>query len=324
MILVLVEHDRGRTNELSLEALAFGRQLAERVSEPLHALLVGEFARPLAEVAHAFGAEVVYLALADGLEDYAPLAWARCLVDVVEREGATCALAAASERGAEVLAHAAALMDEPLAANCIAVEPADPWLVTRQRWGGSLLEQARLSGRVRLLTVAPHAVLAEEAPSPATAELREVTPELTERDVEVRVTARVERGAGKLSLSEARVVVGGGRGVGGPDGFQPLEELAGLLGGAVGCSRVATSNGWRPHADQIGQTGARIGPELYVACGISGATQHIVGCKGAKRILVINSDPEAPIMAQADYAVIGDLHQIVPAISAALRSARGG
>jgi electron transfer flavoprotein alpha subunit len=120
------------------------------------------------------------------------------------------------------------------------------------------------------------------------------------------------------------VVVGGGRGVGGPDGFGALEELAGLLGGAVGCSRVATSAGWRPHHDQIGQTGSRIAPELYIACGISGASQHMVGARGAKRILAINSDRDAPMVAQADYAIIGDLHQVVPAISEAVRAARGG
>ena len=102
-----------------------------------------------------------------------------------------------------------------------------------------------------------------------------------------------------------------------------IEELAGLLGGAVGCSRVVTSAGWRPHTDQVGQTGTKVAPDLYIACGISGATQHIAGCKGAKKILAINSDAEAPILASADYAVIGDLHEIVPAISAELRKARG-
>ena len=123
----------------------------------------------------------------------------------------------------------------------------------------------------------------------------------------------------RISLTDAKVVVGGGRGVGSAEGFGELEELAGLLGGAVGGSRVVTSAGWRPHSDQIGQTGLRIAPDLYIACGISGAIQHIVGCKAAKRILAINTDPNAPIMAAADYAVIGDLHQVVPAIIAEIR-----
>ena len=107
--------------------------------------------------------------------------------------------------------------------------------------------------------------------------------------------------------------------MGSAEGFESLEELAALLGGVVGCSRAVTNQGWRSHADQVGQTGARIAPDLYIACGISGAIQHIVGCKGSKNILVINTDPEAPIIAKADYAVIGDLHEVVPAVNEEVR-----
>ena len=135
----------------------------------------------------------------------------------------------------------------------------------------------------------------------------------------MRITSRVEASGDKVSLTDAAIVVGGGRGVGSTEGFETLDELASLTNGAVGCSRAVTSLGWRPHADQVGQTGARIAPELYVACGISGAIQHIAGCKGSKHILVINTDPEAPILSKADYAVIGDLHEVVPAISEAIR-----
>src|SRR4029078_9555652 len=128
---------------------------------------------------------------------------------------------------------------------------------------------------------------------------------------------------GKVSLADAKVVVSGGRGVGSSEGVAILEELASLLGAAVGCSRVVTSAGWRPHTDQVGQTGTKVSPDLYIACGISGATQHIAGCKGAKKILAIHADAEEPILASADYAVIGDLAEIVPAITAELRRARG-
>jgi len=127
-------------------------------------------------------------------------------------------------------------------------------------------------------------------------------------------------GGGGQSLASARVVVGGGRGVGGAEGFAPLEELADLLGGVVGVSRVVTSEGWRPHTMQVGQTGTKITPDLYLACGISGAIQHFAGCSGAKHIIAINTDPSAPMMTRADYAVVGDLHEVVPALIQALRT----
>jgi electron transfer flavoprotein alpha subunit len=241
--------------------------------------------------------------------DYAPEAWAAAIIEL----GPELVVAPGTDRGHEVLAHAAAQLAVPLAANCVeARAEGETLLLTRQRWGGSLLEEARLSGSPKLLTVAQHIVPAAEP-----VDARELTPSLG--DARVRVVRREEPEAGTIRLDTARVVVGGGRGVGSAEGFALLEELAELLGGAVGGSRVVTNLGWRPHADQVGQTGARIAPDLYIACGISGAIQHIVGCKTAKRILVINKDEHAPIVARADYAVIGDLHEIVPAIVAELR-----
>jgi electron transfer flavoprotein alpha subunit len=320
MILGVIEHDHGKLDELSLEMLALGRRLARQLRLPLHALLIGEAARPLAERLKAHGVSVVHLALHERLDEYAPEAWARCVMDVINAHKPQIVMASGSDRGSEVMAHVAARAQLPMAANCTDVQPGDPYLVTRLRWGGSILEESRLNGAVKLLTVAPHAfaAAAREAPVEEFA-FQPFAPNLAEKDFRVRVTGRVETGGGKVSLAEAKVVVGGGRGVGSADGFKSLEELAELLGGAVGCSRAVTSLGWRPHADQIGQTGTRIAPELYIACGVSGATQHIVGCQGAKHILAINTDPEAPILSKADYAVIGDLHQVLPAISAELR-----
>ena len=171
------------------------------------------------------------------------------------------------------------------------------------------------------MTVAPHAVPIE--PAEGEPAVQSFAPDLRDEDLVVRVVERVDTSPGGLSLAEAPVVVSGGRGVGSPEGFAPLEELAGMLGGAVGCSRAVTMAGWRSHTDQVGQTGTKISPELYIPCGISGATQHMAGCKGAKKLLAINSDPEAPIMASADYAVIGDVGEIVPAITAELRRVKG-
>jgi electron transfer flavoprotein alpha subunit len=239
---------------------------------------------------------------------YAPAAWAAAIASAAD--GADTIVAAGSDRGNELLAHVAARLDQPFAANVMRI---DGDVVTRMRWGGSLLEEARLHGEPRILTVAPHVHAAETPGAPV--ELLVPDP----ADTSPRVVERVEEQAGGVSLRDAKVVVSGGRGVGSAEGFGIIEELAGLLGAAVGCSRVVTSAGWRPHTDQVGQTGTKISADLYVACGISGATQHIAGAKGAKKILAINTDPDAPIFASADYAVIGDLHEIVPAISAELR-----
>jgi electron transfer flavoprotein alpha subunit len=248
-----------------------------------------------------------------------PDGWAAALAQVVEARTPAAVVGSGTERGNELLARVAARMGLPMAANCLAVEPGERYRLTRQRWAGSLLEDCWLDAPIRLLTVAPNSVPAgapDGSPAPA---VEAVAVDLSERDLALHVTSREAPERGKISLADARVVIGGGRGVGSGEGFGDLEELASLLGGAVGGSRVVTSAGWRPHADQIGQTGLRIAPDIYIACGISGAIQHIVGCKAAKHILAINTDAEAPIMGVADYAVIGDLHAIVPAISAEIR-----
>jgi len=325
MIIALAEHDGAALTDPSLQALTLARHLAERLGTPLHALLIGRAAVPFAKAAAAYGASIAHVAVDDRLDEYAPEAWAASVVDLVSRSKPSAVLAPASDRGNEVMAHVAARAGLPMAANCTAIQPeperGDSFAVTRLRWGGSLLEEARLKGDVKLLTVAPHTVTAEPAATTAGLTVEEFSPPLEERDFRVRVVRREERASGKISLPEARVVVGGGRGVGSPEGFAPLEELAELLGGVVGCSRVVTSLGWRPHSDQVGQTGVRIAPELYIACGISGAIQHMVGAKGAKRILVVNTDPEAPILAQADYAIIGDVQEVVPALVSAIKDA---
>jgi electron transfer flavoprotein alpha subunit len=183
------------------------------------------------------------------------------------------------------------------------------------------MEEAAIHADRAILTVAPYAVAAVE--TGGTAAVETFTPELDDADLAVRVVERVPQAASGISLAEAKVVISGGRGVGSESGFGPVEELATLLGAAVGCSRAVTIAGWRSHTAQVGQTGTKIAPDLYIAAGISGATQHMAGCKASKRILAINKDPEAPIMSAADYAVIGDLHAILPAISAEIRRVRG-
>jgi len=312
--LVLVEHVDGVASEVSLQALT----LAAGLGGETHALVIGSGG---AAAAANVPATIVHVAEHDALGAFAPDAWASILCATAERIGATAVVAPGSGHATDAMARAAVRLGEPLATNCISVTPGDPLLLTRVRWGGSLLEEARLHAGRALLTVAPHAVAAAEPGSPGSVE--SFTPELADLDLVVRVRDRVAPPAGGVSLADAKVVVTGGRGVGSAEGFVVVEELAGLLGGAVGCSRAVTMSGWRPHTDQVGQTGNKIAPEIYIACGVSGATQHIAGAKGAKRILAVNTDPEAPIMSIADYAVVGDLHEVLPAVSAELRRRRG-
>ncbi|HYB27304.1 MAG TPA: electron transfer flavoprotein subunit alpha/FixB family protein [Solirubrobacteraceae bacterium] len=287
-VLVFVEDP---SDELSQQALTFARGLGEDV----HGLAI------------------------DDRDGYAPAAWGQALAAATRERSPSMLLAPGTDRGNEVLAHVAAELDLPMVANCTSVAPGDPLTVVRVRWGGSLLEEARLHGSPALLTVAAHAVAADPAGTGLGVETLEPAVEAV-----VRVSERLPAETAGVSLADADVVVSGGRGVGSAEGFAVIEELAALLGGAVGCSRAVTSAGWRPHTDQVGQTGTKVSPSLYIACGISGATQHMAGCKGAKKLLAINPDREASIFASADYAVIGDLHQVVPAISAEIRKVKGG
>ena len=253
----------------------------------------------------------------DAFEPFAPDALASAIAGLEP----SAVIGPGTERGNELMARVAARMDLPFAANCIAVEPGEPGepvAVTRLRWGGSLLEEARLHSRRPLITVAPHTVRPDDGPVPEPISLDRPDDHASG----VQVVDHVTPSNGGVSLAAAKVIVSGGRGVGSREGFAILEELAGLLGAAVGCSRAVTSAGWRPHTDQVGQTGTKVAPEVYIACGISGATQHMAGLKGAKRILAINSDPQAPLMLNADYTVTGDLREIVPAISTEIRKRR--
>ena len=324
MLLVVLEHDRGAMAEAAREALTVGRSLAGQMGVPLHAALIGADNAEMAAEAGAYGAEAVYTVVHEVLADFGPEAWGEAAAELVRRLSPGAVLAGGSERGNEVMAQVAARLDLPLVANCTEVQPgggAGEWTMTRQQWGGSLLEDARLQSDLPLLTTGLHAVAAQrtEAVTEPLAEAVEV--DLDQSLARTMVKDRVVLEAG-VTLSTAPVVIGGGRGVGSVEAFAPLEELAGLLGGKVGCSRAVTNNGWRPHSDQVGQTGTRITPEIYIASGISGAIQHWVGAKASKHILAINIDPEANMVVKADWAVIADLHQMIPAITEEIRRRR--
>ena len=320
-VLCLVEHDGDGVGEASLRALSFARRLAATSGEGLAALCVGEPGDQTVQILADYGVDELHPVAGSAFESFAPVAWARAVLELAAALPATAVVAAGTDRGNEVMAHAGALSGLTMVANCFEATRVDEGCVhlTRQRWAGSLIEEARLESTTALLTVAFDGVAAEPAFQPSDVRVHGFTPTLNEQDLRVQVAEFRARDAG-VSLADARVVVGGGRGVGSAEGFTIIEELAGLLGGAVGVSRAVTSLGWRSHSQQVGQTGTRIAPDLYLVCGISGATQHLAGCQSAKHVVAINTDPDAPIIMRADYAVIGDLNEIIPALVNAIRA----
>lgn len=321
-ILVLAETDGSAISPATLEAITAARALGGSI----HLVLCGSSTDPeaVAELAGRFGVETVHVAESEMLDVYGPEAWGQALTLAIEEISPDVVLASGTSRGNEVLAQAAARLDLPFVANCIEL-PAeladdDEVAVVRIQWGGSLLEESLLTAEIRIVSIAHHALEAEPVGTDV-ADIETIEVEIDPLYARSQVVGREMAEAG-VTLSTAPIVFGGGRGVGSAEAFAPLEELAQLMGGRVGCSRAVTNNGWRPHRDQVGQTGTRIAPELYIASGISGAIQHWVGAMASKKILAINTDPEANMVVKADYFVQGDLHKVLPAVIDEIKSRR--
>ena len=302
-MIVLIEHDRGEVAPTSLEVLTFAREHG-----PVTAVAIGEGADKAAVGLGDYGAEVVKVVTNDLLTDYGPDAWAEALEGVVADGDVV--IASGTDRGNEVMAGLAARRDLPLVANVLELQ--DSGEILRVQWGGSLHELVTAEAATMLYTLAPHSVEAM-AGAGAAGTVEEVAVEVDASVTHTMIKVRVTTAEG-ITLATAPLVARGGRGMGSAEAFDMLEELAGLVGGKVGCSRVVTNNGWRNHRDQVGQTGTVVAPDVYLACGISGAIQHWVGMMNSKTVIAINTDKDAPMVTKADYAIVGDLHEVVPAI----------
>ena len=321
-VLAVVEHDRGTITGASLGVLTAARNLAKQMGAKFEALTIGANADALSEVISKYGATTIHQAHNPALTDFGPEAWGESIAQVVRKTSPQVIIGSGTERGHEIIAQAAARLDLPAAMNCLEFDKdfngTQPLKVVRARWGGSLMEETEIDAPIKLVTLANHIVEPQEELATTPPTVLSIDVDLDDSVTQSFVQDRVERVAG-VTLATSPVVVSGGRGVGSAEAFAPLEELAGLLNGVVGCSRAVTNNGWRNHTDQVGQTGTRIAPDIYIACGISGAIQHWVGAMASKNILAINIDAQANIVTKAGYAVIGDLHVVVPAISAEIR-----
>lgn len=287
-------------------------------SSPLEVAVIGALTDEARDRLAHLGVDRIHHIDSPDVHAYSAAAWAQALVDVAPTHGTV--MASGTPRGMELMAHVAARLGARMAANVVAVDE-DGFL--RQVLGGAAFERLKLTGALQVLTVAGHACDPEDT-APTEPEILTHSPEASADDLRTRVVrTEVEEADDTSGLTQAKVVVGAGRGVGSADGFAEVLELADHLGGALGVSRVVTSLGWRPHAEQVGQTGSRISPDVYIACGISGAIQHWAGVQGAKSIIAINTDEEATMVQRADYAIIGDLHEVVAAVNEEITRRRG-
>lgn len=303
-ILVLVDHVDGSVKKVTLELLTLARSLGEP-----SAVFVGEGADAAAATLAEYGAATIYVAADPALTDHVVAPQAELLAQLVAEKSPAAVLLTSTAESKEIAGRLAIKTGSGLITDAVGVS-AD-LVATQSIFGGSTIVQSKVTHGTPIITVRPNSAAPEAAAAAGTRV--DVSVALSPTATAAKVVDRVkeEKGA-RPELTEAAIVVSGGRGVGGPEGFELMEKLADALGGAVGASRAATDAGWYPHQYQVGQTGKTVSAQLYIANGISGAIQHRAGMQTSKTIVVVNKDPEAPIFELADYGVVGDLFDVVP------------
>lgn len=313
-VFAIAEQQEGVFRKVTYEAVSEGRRIADSLGCELNALVLGNNVENISKELEQFGADRIIVAENPALHEYLPDAYVNVIADVVNKETPDVVILGASTQGKDIAARLSARLDAPLAMDCVAIRFEENDLIaTRFMYGGKILADIVLDGKPKIFTIRPNAMTIAEAAGTGSIEKFDA-------DTGTTVMKFIEKHleTGKVELTEADTVVSGGRGMGGPD-FTVIEELAQLLGGAVGASRSAVDEGWRSASDQVGQTGKVVSPNLYIACGISGAIQHLAGMSSSKVVVAINKDPEAPIFSKADYGIQGDLFEVVPLISEEVR-----
>jgi len=315
-ILVIAEVKDGKLKKVTLEMLSRGKDLAGKAGGALEGLLMGSGVEGLAAEMGKYGATKVYVADGADLAVYNGEAYAAVAGKAIQDSGAGIVLIGASIQGKDLAPKIAAKLGAGLASDCTEIDVDGGKLVAKRPiYAGKAFEKRTFSSAVQIASVRPNVNPISE-PGAGAAEVAKID---AAASAKAKVLKTELTAGGKIELTEADVIVSGGRGMKGPEGYGILEELAGVLGAAVGASRAAVDAGWRPHGDQVGQTGKTVNPNLYVACGISGAIQHLAGMSSSKCIVAINKDPEAPIFKVADYGIVADLFKAVPIMTAEVK-----
>ena len=319
---MLAESSGAAFRKSSFEAVTEGRRLADRLNVKEYALAIGDSLRDHVGELGKYGAEKIILADDPRLALFHPDYYRQIALEAVKRINPSIILAAATSAGKDLAPRLAIHLDTTVASECTQLELENGKLIaTRPAYAGKVLLRARINSSPNIATLRPNVFTAKEIVPPKKPTVEQM--EFKRPDSRMAVKEFVTQGAKKLDLTEASVIVSGGRGIGGPQNYAILEELANVMGGVVGASRAAVDAGWRPHSDQVGQTGRTVSPTLYIACGISGAIQHRVGMINSKVIVAINKDPEAPIFGFADYGIVGDVFEVVPALTREMKAFYG-
>ncbi len=321
-IIAFAEQRDGKFKKFAYETVQAARKTADELGGKMTAVVIGKNVSSIAPGLGAYGAARVVAVEDDRLELYSTTAYSKVFSDLAAKEGAGAIFFPASQMGKDLAPRVSARLGAALAPDCTAIrtEGADI-IATRPVYAGKALAEVKVTTPVKIFSLRPNVFTATAADG-AQAAVETVNPELGEGDFTAKVTS-VKVSEGRPDVTEAGIVVSGGRGLKAPENFKLIEDLADVLGAAVGASRAVVDAGWRPHDEQVGQTGKTVSPSLYIACAISGAVQHLAGMSSSKYIVAVNKDKDAPIFQVADYGIVGDVFDVLPALTGELKKTLG-
>ena len=317
-VFAITEQRDAELRKVSFEAVSEGRRLADGLGTDLTAVILGSGVEGFADELKKYGPDKILVADDPALADYTTDAYTNVLTELIHASDPAVIIMGASAQGKDLAGRLAARLDAGVAMDCVGIKIDNGKLTyTRPMFGGKILADVEIEGNPQIVAIRPNVMNVNEVPKNCAIE----KPAVQVGELKTRVVEKKMETGDKIELTEADIIVSGGRGTGGD--YAVIEALANELGAAVGASRSAVDEGWRPHSDQVGQTGKTVSPTLYVACGISGAIQHLAGMSTSKYIVAINKDEEAPIFSRADYGITGDLFEVVPAITEEVKKIKG-
>jgi electron transfer flavoprotein alpha subunit len=320
-VLIFAEQREGKFRHASSEAVSEGKRCAQKLGSGAVALVVGKDVSQLAKELGKYGADRILTADSEIFASYNSESYARAVVNAAKVINPQILILTASSMGRDLAPNVGAKLEVPVASDCIKLDIIDGKLqALRPVYAGKVRIRVAFAKEPNIVTLRPKLFEATEVAG-HNVQVEKLQPAIEPQDLKATLKEVVKSVGAKLDLTEADIIVSGGRGMKAAENFKVIEELAQVVGGVVGASRAAVDAGWRPHHDQVGQTGKTVSPTLYIACGISGAIQHLAGMSSSKCIVAINRDPDAPIFQVADYGIVGDLFEVVPTLAQELKKA---